>query len=497
MNFKATTLIKLVALLLVMAFALSSCAAINSFINNDDNNDTGLNDSNDNGNNDSNETPDGEKPGDENPGGENPGDENPGGENPGGENPGGENPGGENPGGENPGGENPGGENPGGENPGGENPGGENPGGENPGDNSTTEPFDYDKVPEFSGDHYAIINNNKPYFTADEITDVSFESYGDLDELGRCTAAFASLGKDLFPTESRPSLSYKPTGWVQNTYPSNIVPQSNIYNRSHLISWSLAGEGNNEKNLITGTPFFNQLGMQEFENLVLDYIKETSNHVMYRVTPIFIGNELVARGVLMEGWSVEDNGEGICFNVFMYNVQPGITIDYMTGENCLTDAGNTPDGSVVATLVTNISQLTVGTKIVIVAKDADYAISTTQNTNNRVAAVITKDGNTVNIGDDTQIITLGAGITEDTYSLGVDGGYLYSASSSKNHLKTETNLSANGSWTITITADGIATIQSTGSNTRNLLKYNSQNVLFASYASTSGQQDVCIYIVNE
>ena len=355
--------------------------------------------------------------------------------------------------------------------------------------------FDYTKIPEYSGDHYVVVNGNMPYFTEDEITDKSFESYGEFDELGRCTVAFASLGKDLLPTGTRPSISYNPTGWVQNSYPSSIVPQSQIYNRSHLIAWSLAGEGNNKLNLITGTPYFNQLGMQIFENMVLDYIKETDNHVMYRVTPIFVGNDLVARGVLMEGLSVEDNGEGICFNVFMYNVQPGITIDYATGENGITPSDN-PGGeseTITATLVTDISQLTVGAKIVIVAKDSNYALGS-QTNNNRSAVIVTKDGNTVLLTEEVQIITVGQGKTSGSFSLAVEGGYLYAASSSKNLLKTETTLSNNGSWNITIAKNGAATIKATGSNTRNWLRFNSQNCLFAAYSTA--QNDVCIYIIN-
>lgn len=354
--------------------------------------------------------------------------------------------------------------------------------------------FDYSEVPEYSGDNYVVINGNIPYFTDEEITNQSFEYYGDLDELGRCTIAYASLGVDLFPTGTRPSLSFKPTGWVQNTYPSNIVPQTNIYNRSHLIAWALSGEGNNEKNLMTGTPYFNQIGMQIFENQILDYIRETSNHVMYRVTPIFVGDNLLANGALMEAWSVEDGGDGICFNVFMYNVQPGIDIDYATGDNSVANTGDNTETGITATLVTDISQLTNGSKIVIVAKNQEYALGS-QNTNNRVAAIITKDGNTVNVSSDVQIITLSNGITNGTYSLSVDGGYLYAASSQKNQLKTEASLSTNGSWTIEISSDGVATIKSTGANTRNWLRFNPQNCLFSTYAS--GQTDICIYVLND
>ena len=360
---------------------------------------------------------------------------------------------------------------------------------------SVTGPFDYSKVPEYSGEHYVVINGNTPYFDDNDITDVSFETYSDLDSLGRATLAYACLGRDLMPTGQRPSISYNPTGWKQNSYPTNVVPQTQIYNRSHLIAWALAGEGNNKNNLITGTPYFNQLGMQIFENQVLDYIKETGNHVMYRVTPVYVGNELVARGVLMEGRSVEDNGDGICFCVFMYNVQPGVVIDYATGENYL-EKNDSDENTNIATLVTNINDLKAGDKIIIVAANANYALGESSSSgNNMVAIAIEKSGNTVSFGSDVQIITIGNGRSAGSYSLGVNGGYLFSASSSKNHLKTESSLSDNSSWKIEISASGIATVKSQGSNSRNWLRYNDQNVIFSSYGS--GQQDILIYIVNE
>ncbi len=358
--------------------------------------------------------------------------------------------------------------------------------------------FDYSEVPEFSGNNYVVINNNTPYFTSDEITDVSFENYSELDSLGRVGVAFASLSTDTMPTGTRNNPTYKPTGWVQNSYSTTVVPQTNIYNRSHLIAWSLSAEENNKLNLMTGTPYFNQIGMQIFENQVLDYIKETGNHVMYRVTPVFVGDNLLANGVLMEGLSVEDNGDGICFCVFMYNVQPGITIDYATGENYQTDAPTVPeDGAKTATLVTDVSQLTAGTKIVIVAKDYDYALGTTQNTNNRSTGTITKAENQVSLADDVEIITIGVGTTTNTFSLSVSGGYLYAASSSNNWLRTETALTANSSWTIEIASSGIATIIAAGSNTRNVLRYNTQSQLFSTYAAVNNQKDICIYIINE
>ena len=362
---------------------------------------------------------------------------------------------------------------------------------------SMDDEFDYSDVPEWSGSNYFVVNDNIPYFTQNEIKGVSFESYSELDYLGRAQVALASIGQDLMPTTDRPGLNYKPTGWVQNSYPTTILPQTYIYNRCHLIAWSLTAEGDNKLNLITGTPYFNQIGMQIFERMVVDYIKETGNHVMYRVTPIYVDKDLVARGVLMEAWSVEDNGDGICFNVFMYNVQPHITINYTTGENWQTPSSSETVKEKKATLVTNISELTPGTQIVIVAKDYSYAIGSLQNTNNRTTVAVTKSGNTVTVPFDAQIITIGNGITKGTYSLDVGTGYLYSASSTANYLRTESTLTANSSWSIAISSSGVATIKSTGSNTRNWLRYNDYNKIFSCYAANSSQYDVCIYMITE
>ena len=189
-------------------------------------------------------------------------------------------------------------------------------------------------IPAYSGNKYAEVNGNVPYFTQTDYTTKSYESYAVLDSLGRCGIAMACVGRDLMPTGTRGDISdVKPTGWIQAYY--DVVNGGYLYNRSHLIGWQLTGEDDNKQNLITGTRSFNQLGMLPFENMVADYIKETNNHVLYRVTPVFVGNELVARGVLMEAWSVEDDGDGICFNVFVYNVQPGVIIDYATGASRL------------------------------------------------------------------------------------------------------------------------------------------------------------------
>lgn len=189
-----------------------------------------------------------------------------------------------------------------------------------------------DQVPDYSGEPFAILNNNVPLFSEGDYTTQSYERYEDLDALNRCTLTVACIGSDLMPTEDRGNIGQvKPTGWVTAKY--DFVDGKYLYNRCHLIGFQLTGENANECNLITGTRYMNVDGMLPFENMVADYIKETGNHVLYRVLPVFEGNELVARGVTMEAWSVEDNGEGICFYVYVYNVQPGVVIDYATGES--------------------------------------------------------------------------------------------------------------------------------------------------------------------
>jgi DNA-entry nuclease len=187
-------------------------------------------------------------------------------------------------------------------------------------------------VPAFSGEPYVVINNNQPEFTDEDITTQSYEYYAPLDALGRCSYTMACIGLELMPTEDRESISQvRPTGWVQAQY--DFVDGKSLYNRCHLIGFQLTGENANERNLITGTRYMNVEGMLPFENMVADYIRHSGNHVIYRVTPVHDGNNLVARGVQMEAWSVEDQGEGVCFNVYVYNNQPGVIIDYATGES--------------------------------------------------------------------------------------------------------------------------------------------------------------------
>ena len=200
--------------------------------------------------------------------------------------------------------------------------------------------FDLSSVPEYSGYPFAVVNDNIPSFSESELTTTSYEFYSELDSLGRCGYTIASVGKDIMPTEDRGNIGMvKPTGWQTVKYDN--VDGKYLYNRCHLIGFQLTGENANVSNLITGTRYMNVEGMLPFENMIADYVKETNNHVAYRVTPIFEGDNLLATGVLMEAFSVEDEGEGICFNVFCYNVQPGITIDYKTGESRLSeDSGN-------------------------------------------------------------------------------------------------------------------------------------------------------------
>lgn len=194
------------------------------------------------------------------------------------------------------------------------------------------------EIPEYAGEAYVIIEDNQPNFSQEDLTDVSFESYSELDSLGRCQTAYANVGRDLMPTQERSSIGQvKPTGW--HTVKYDTVDGKYLYNRCHLIGYQLTAENANKENLITGTRYMNTQGMLPFENMVADYVKETDHHVLYRVTPYFSGDDLLAKGVQMEGYSVEDEGDGICFNVFVYNVQPGIHIDYETGESRLADSG--------------------------------------------------------------------------------------------------------------------------------------------------------------
>lgn len=199
-------------------------------------------------------------------------------------------------------------------------------------------------VPAYSGAPYVEINGNEPDFSSSDLTEEAFETYSALDSLGRCGTAYANVGVELMPTEDRGDIGQvKPSGW--HTVKYDCVDGKYLYNRCHLIGYQLTGENANEENLITGTRYLNVEGMLPFENMVADYVQETENHVLYRVTPIYEGSDLVARGVQMEALSVEDQGAGICFNVYVYNVQPGVTIDYATGDSWLEDEAPETSGS--------------------------------------------------------------------------------------------------------------------------------------------------------
>ena len=202
-----------------------------------------------------------------------------------------------------------------------------------PGQEQTIAPsFSLDTVPAYAGEPFVILNDNIPLFEASDYTTESYEFYEDLDALNRCTLTVACIGRELMPTEAREAIGQvKPSGWQTAKY--DFVDGKYLYNRCHLIGFQLSGENANARNLITGTRYMNVEGMLPFENMVADYIKETDNHVLYRVIPIYKGDNLVASGVTMEAWSVEDNGEGICFYVYVYNVQPGVVINYADGTS--------------------------------------------------------------------------------------------------------------------------------------------------------------------
>ena len=191
-----------------------------------------------------------------------------------------------------------------------------------------------DAIPAYDGRAYVAVNNNEPFFTDSDMTTTAFENYSDLDSLGRCGVAYANICKDIMPIEERGKIGMiKPSGW--HTVKYDVIKDRYLYNRCHLIGYQLAGENANPKNLITGTRYLNVEGMLPFENLVADYVNNTGNHVLYRVTPMFSGSNLVANGVLIEAKSVEDNGGGILFNVYCYNVQPGVGINYENGDSWL------------------------------------------------------------------------------------------------------------------------------------------------------------------
>ncbi|MBO4896971.1 MAG: DNA/RNA non-specific endonuclease [Clostridia bacterium] len=207
-------------------------------------------------------------------------------------------------------------------------------------------------IPAFSGSPYVTYNSNIPMFSGGQISSASYEYYGELDSLGRCTGCIASVGRDIMPTEERGEIGMiKPSGW--HTVKYDIVDGKYLYNRCHLIGFQLTGENANEKNLITGTRYLNKEGMLPFENKVGNYVRRTGNHVMYRAMPIFGGSNSLASGVLLEAFSVEDNGAGICFCVFCYNAHPGIYINYANGDSCQESANAAVTRQVTSAYILN------------------------------------------------------------------------------------------------------------------------------------------------
>lgn len=239
------------------------------------------------------------------------------------------------------------------------------------------------KIPSYSNAPYYVVNNNVPFFNDADLVTNSYEKYGNLDSLKRCTTVIACIGKDIMPTKERGNIgSVKPTGW--HTVKYSGIDGNYLYNRCHLIGYQLTAENANEKNLITGTRYMNVDGMLPFENMVADYIKETNNHVLYRVTPIFEGNNLLASGVLMEAKSVEDNGEGVLFNVYCYNVQPGIKIDYKTGESTGPEyTGATTNNTSKKEETTSSSKAVQNTKIEEDISNQNVTVSYILNTNTK------------------------------------------------------------------------------------------------------------------
>lgn len=216
--------------------------------------------------------------------------------------------------------------------------------------------FSFSQIPAYSGKAFVVLNDGNPVFSKEELSAFGIEKYTPLDAFGRCGVAFAVCGKEIMPPkgEKRGSISHiKPSGWVQAKYDS--VNGKYLYNRCHLLGWQLSAENDNARNLITGTRYMNTEGMLPFENMIADYIKETENHVAYRVTPRFQNEDLVAKGVELEAYSIEDNGEGICFHVYVYNVQPNITINYATGKSKLTPSQKT-ESKVSSTIVSSKTQ---------------------------------------------------------------------------------------------------------------------------------------------
>lgn len=258
-------------------------------------------------------------------------------------------------------------------------------------DTETVTAVDPSALPAYSGSAYIVVDENQPNFSSGELTTDAYERYSILDDKGRCGVAIASCGIEIMPQkdEERKSISsIYPSGWVQEKYSG--ISGGYLWNRCHLIGWQLSAENDNEKNLITGTRYMNTEGMLPFENMVADYIKETGNHVAYRVTPVFGGNNLVCSGVQMEAYSIEDDGDGICFNVYCYNVQPGIKIDYATGESTEQNTGSKPVAGSSNSNETNEEQTPVG-DIVWIPRTGSKYHSTPDCSNMKNSLQVTKE----------------------------------------------------------------------------------------------------------
>ena len=244
--------------------------------------------------------------------------------------------------------------------------------------NTALEAFASETIPGYSGNPYVELNGNLPYFTDEELSTTAFELYSELDSLGRCGAAYANVCKEIMPTEERGSIGMvKPTGW--HTVKYDCITDRYLYNRCHLIGYQLAGENANEKNLITGTRYLNVDGMLPFENEVADYVNDTDNHVLYRVTPVFSGDNLLASGVIIEAKSVEDNGAGVQFNVYCYNVQPGISIDYIDGQSWENGSSNTSESDNEETQATAVLQEQTATQSDTISSQQEQSAEQTDN----------------------------------------------------------------------------------------------------------------------
>lgn len=244
--------------------------------------------------------------------------------------------------------------------------------------NTALEAFASETIPEYSGNPYVELNGNLPYFTDEELSTTAFELYSELDSFGRCGAGYANVCKEIMPTEERGSIGMvKPTGW--HTVKYDCIADRYLYNRCHLIGYQLAGENANEKNLITGTRYLNVDGMLPFENEVADYVNDTDNHVLYRVTPVFSGDNLLASGVIIEAKSVEDNGTGVQFNVYCYNVQPGISIDYTDGQSWENGSSNTSESDNEETQATAVLQEQTATESDTISSQQEQSAEQTDN----------------------------------------------------------------------------------------------------------------------